>query len=421
MNKIQAYQAAGGLNCLTDLSKAKESLAREDEHTLLEAIKALDEEEEENRAAIAMYGSAWNRKPSHLLTEQLRSDGQSYHNKLQHAKKSDELVRSKLDPHREMLRRLTQPAEHIVRLLPVPSMSPLMRQPCVQTLRHQLHSLDSVVAERTRLRATLRTTSDQDDITAALVAAPEDEHEHVFQEALAKYASFSEQVQRNVSAQEKLFATISDANHKFAALRRQAPPDPNTEQRQRLCQQMHSALVSFDQVLANLQEGIRFYTRFQDLLRKYHMACKDFAMARRIDKVESEAQARQALAARAAPPAGYPGAPPPSSASTHASSSSPAGPSASAHLYGTTGGYATDIPRMPPSGASARFQPPPMPSFGGAAFPPPGSTLQGGPAMHAYPPPGTNLPPRAGSAAHPYSPPAHGSQPPPGHYYYPGQ
>mmetsp|Transcript_8488 Transcript_8488/g.26301 ORF Transcript_8488/g.26301 Transcript_8488/m.26301 type:complete len:360 (+) Transcript_8488:219-1298(+) len=356
-----------------------------------------------------MYGSAWTRKPSHLLTEQLRADGQSYTNKLVHAKKSDGLVAAKLEPHREMLQRLSQSSEHIVRMLPVPSLSPIMREPAVQTLRHQLQLLDSVVAERNRLRGALRALADQDDITAELVAAPEDEHERVFAEALLKYAPLKSQVERNLDAQEKLFVTISDANSKFAALRQHAPPDPNTAQRQRLCQQMHAALLAFDEVLVNLREGVRFYTRFQDLLRKYLMACKDFAMARRLDKVEYEKQARQALASAAAPPqaASY----------EHPTSSSPSfGSAPTSALYGSGGGYATSIPRVQP-GTSSAYRPPPMPSFGGvpsAGAPSPTSP---------YPPHGyTQQPPPQYAPQYQqsgYPPPPHSThqQPPPGSYY----
>lgn len=89
------------------------------------------------------------RTPSHMLTDQLRGEAQKHQGNLDHARKSDRFIASKLESGAEFLQRLSWEKEQISGLLPTADLlsgtTPTLN---VSVLKERLSQLDTLLFER---------------------------------------------------------------------------------------------------------------------------------------------------------------------------------------------------------------------------------------------------------------------------------
>ncbi|NXQ22884.1 PTN23 phosphatase, partial [Peucedramus taeniatus] len=209
--------------------------------------------------------------------------------------------------HLGNLRLLGGPLEQVRAALPTPSLSEDDKQ-VLQNLKRILAKVQEMRDQRLSLEQQLREMIQKDDITTSLVTTDRSEMKKLFEEQLKKYDQLKVYLEQNLAAQENVLKALTDANVKYAAVRKalaEVEHKWNTT-----VQTLVASYEAYEDLMKKSQEGKDFYTDLEGkaakLLERARAACQ-----------ASEAHRQQLLES----PEG-PGAPPEPPAAPPASSSS---------------------------------------------------------------------------------------------------
>ncbi|NXL14036.1 PTN23 phosphatase, partial [Setophaga kirtlandii] len=178
----------------------------------------------------------------------------------------------------------------------------------LQNLKRILAKVQEMRDQRMSLEQQLREMIQKDDITTSLVTTDRSEMKKLFEEQLKKYDQLKVYLEQNLAAQENVLKALTDANVKYAAVRKalaEVEHKWNTT-----VQTLVASYEAYEDLMKKSQEGKDFYTDLEGkaakLLERARAACQ-----------ASEAHRQQLLES----PEG-PGAPPEPPAAPPASSSS---------------------------------------------------------------------------------------------------
>ncbi|NXS31768.1 PTN23 phosphatase, partial [Pomatostomus ruficeps] len=209
--------------------------------------------------------------------------------------------------HLGNLRLLGGPLEQVRAALPTPNLSEEDKQ-VLQNLKRILAKVQEMRDQRMSLEQQLREMIQKDDITTSLVTTDRSEMKKLFEEQLKKYDQLKVYLEQNLAAQENVLKALTDANVKYAAVRKalaEVEHKWNTT-----VQTLVASYEAYEDLMKKSQEGKDFYTDLEGkaakLLERARAACQ-----------ASEAHRQQLLES----PEG-PGAPPEPPAGPPASSSS---------------------------------------------------------------------------------------------------
>ncbi|KAJ3050740.1 pH-response regulator protein palA/rim20 [Rhizophlyctis rosea] len=372
LQRSQEVRNQGGARGLNDQWQTATTLGQKDAEILDEAVRILDDEAKEDEELRVQFRERWGRTPSKDLTNNLRDTVRNFRNKLEAAKKADQLVRGKIDTHIHFIESLSLTKEELEASIPSSTASSTLalKDPNVKELKTLLQQLTALLNKRQPLIDDVKKTSGADDIGAKLaelsIHGNEINEEAAFADQLQRYDPFASAVRESIAEQENLLNGIRSANSRFVESKQ---TNEMIRQREQALQNLDNAFKFFGEISKNLQEGIKFYTDFQNVLTKFRDNCKDYAFSRNVDKKDYLAQLQQSITnVPALPPrhggggGGYPNASP---------------------ATGTQTGY----PGMPPPGGI--WNPNQAPQFGpgpyGAA--PPGQLFYSSVPPQSMPPP----------------------------------
>ncbi|RMB93826.1 hypothetical protein DUI87_29703 [Hirundo rustica rustica] len=122
--------------------------------------------------------------------------------------------------HLGNLRLLGGPLEQVRAALPAPALSEEDKQ-VLQNLKRILAKVQEMRDQRLSLEQQLREMIQKDDITSSLVTADRSEmKQKLFEEQLKKYDQLKVYLEQNLAAQENVLKALTDANVKYAAVRK---------------------------------------------------------------------------------------------------------------------------------------------------------------------------------------------------------
>ncbi|XP_025900046.1 tyrosine-protein phosphatase non-receptor type 23 [Nothoprocta perdicaria] len=219
------------------------------------------------------------------------------------------------------LRLLSGPLEQVRAALPAPALTEDDKQ-VLQNLKRVLAKVQEMREQRAALEQQLREMIQKDDITTALVTADRSEMKKLFEEQLKKYDQIKVYLEQNLAAQENVLKALTDANVKYAAVRKalaEVEHKWNTT-----VQTLVASYEAYEDLMKKSQEGKDFYTDLEGkaakLLEKARAACRA-ADAARQQLLEKELRKQ---------PPPRPTAPKPALAKTpegqHGGSKAPGGP-----------------------------------------------------------------------------------------------
>jgi programmed cell death 6-interacting protein len=282
LERLRVVKLEGGVNFLREQLKLLDKLAQQAQLALSESTKLLDEEEREDNDLRNQYKNKWNRTPSHMLTDQLRGEAQKHQGNLDHARKSDRFIASKLESGAEFLQRLSWEKEQISGLLPTADLlsgtTPTLN---VSVLKERLSQLDTLLFEREQKLTQLKELSTKDDILDKIIRTPENEFEALFNQELQKYSHLTTQIRGTFTTQASLLIDITNENQKLVEQRKS---NMDLARRQEVLSQFDNAFSIYTQLKFHLTEGAQFYVDFQEALKKFRSKCQDFIFARRTEK-----------------------------------------------------------------------------------------------------------------------------------------
>ncbi|XP_061443204.1 tyrosine-protein phosphatase non-receptor type 23 isoform X2 [Rhineura floridana] len=183
--------------------------------------------------------------------------------------------------HISNLRLLSGSLEQVRAALPTPSLTEDDKQ-AMQTLKRILAKVQEMKDQRVSLEQQLREMIQKDDITTSLVTMDRSEMKKLFEEQLKKYDQIKVYLDQNLAAQENILKALTDANVKYAAVRKtlaELEHKWNTT-----LQTLVTSYEAYEDLMKKSQEGKDFYADLESkvakLLEKARAACKGAEMAR---------------------------------------------------------------------------------------------------------------------------------------------
>ncbi|KAM9304020.1 tyrosine-protein phosphatase non-receptor type 23 [Morus bassanus] len=173
------------------------------------------------------------------------------------------------------LRLLSGPLEQVRAALPSPTLTEDDKQ-VLQNLKRILGKVQEMRDQRTSLEQQLREMIQKDDITTSLVTTDRSEMKKLFEEQLKKYDQIKVYLEQNLAAQENVLKALTDANVKYAAVRKalaEVEHKWNTT-----VQTLVASYEAYEDLMKKSQEGKDFYTDLEGkaakLLEKARAACQ---------------------------------------------------------------------------------------------------------------------------------------------------
>ncbi|XP_074938115.1 tyrosine-protein phosphatase non-receptor type 23 isoform X2 [Phalacrocorax aristotelis] len=173
------------------------------------------------------------------------------------------------------LRLLSGPLEQVRAALPSPTLTEDDKQ-VLQNLKRILGKVQEMKDQRTSLEQQLREMIQKDDITTSLVTTDRSEMKKLFEEQLKKYDQIKVYLDQNLAAQENVLKALTDANVKYAAVRKvlaEVEHKWNTT-----VQTLVASYEAYEDLMKKSQEGKDFYTDLEGkaakLLEKARAACQ---------------------------------------------------------------------------------------------------------------------------------------------------
>ncbi|NXD58676.1 PTN23 phosphatase, partial [Corvus moneduloides] len=159
--------------------------------------------------------------------------------------------------HLGNLRLLGGPLEQVRAALPTPTLSEDDKQ-VLQNLKRILAKVQEMRDQRLSLEQQLREMIQKDDITTSLVTTDRSEMKKLFEEQLKKYDQLKVYLEQNLAAQENVLKALTDANVKYAAVRKalaEVEHKWNTT-----VQTLVASYEAYEDLMKKSQEGKDFYT-----------------------------------------------------------------------------------------------------------------------------------------------------------------
>ncbi|NXD63008.1 PTN23 phosphatase, partial [Eolophus roseicapillus] len=173
------------------------------------------------------------------------------------------------------LRLLSGPLEQVRAALPSPTLTEDDKQ-VLQNLKRILAKVQEMRDQRMSLEQQLREMIQKDDITTSLVTTDRSEMKKLFEEQLKKYDQIKVYLEQNLAAQENVLKALTDANVKYAAVRKslaEVEHKWNTT-----VQTLVASYEAYEDLMKKSQEGKDFYTDLEGkaakLLEKARVACQ---------------------------------------------------------------------------------------------------------------------------------------------------
>ncbi|XP_017593159.1 PREDICTED: tyrosine-protein phosphatase non-receptor type 23, partial [Corvus brachyrhynchos] len=177
--------------------------------------------------------------------------------------------------HLGNLRLLGGPLEQVRAALPTPTLSEDDKQ-VLQNLKRILAKVQEMRDQRLSLEQQLREMIQKDDITTSLVTTDRSEMKKLFEEQLKKYDQLKVYLEQNLAAQENVLKALTDANVKYAAVRKalaEVEHKWNTT-----VQTLVASYEAYEDLMKKSQEGKDFYTDLEGkaakLLERARAACQ---------------------------------------------------------------------------------------------------------------------------------------------------
>ncbi|KAK7051008.1 pH-response regulator protein palA/rim20 [Paramarasmius palmivorus] len=266
-------------------------LARQNNKILDEAMDILDHEasEDENTRATTPL----NRPPSHEANVHLIEKEKRYRHILKEAADSDETVRTKWDQWEQNITELTWEEADLESSIPSTTISPGSSLGSNATGKHAralrvlLEQLDNLHSDREDIVRRAQKLTEVDDIQpriakaaagfARLAEVQPAMFEDISDEELSKYDKFVKWINELRPRQEELLSAIRAEKEAFLQSRKE---DANVKDRERALQSLEVSYHKYQEILRNLEEGIKFYNDLIALLMNFKESCKQWSNER---------------------------------------------------------------------------------------------------------------------------------------------
>ncbi|XP_042188445.1 tyrosine-protein phosphatase non-receptor type 23 [Callorhinchus milii] len=257
-NLIQSMQVLSGV--YTDV-----------EASLRELKELIDQDELSEQKLQELFG----KRPAPGGAAELSKEWARYMEVHEKASFTNTELHKAMNQHISNLRLLSGPLEQLRAALPTPVVSE-EEKGVLHNMKRLLAKVEEMRDQRTSLEQQLRDTIQKDDITTTLVTTDHSEMKKLFEEQLKKYDQLKVYIDQNLSAQENVLRALTEANVKYAAVRKalsEAEHKWNS-----IVQMLVASFEAYEDLMKKSQEGKEFYADLEGkvtrLLEKARDICK---------------------------------------------------------------------------------------------------------------------------------------------------
>ncbi|XP_075684006.1 tyrosine-protein phosphatase non-receptor type 23 [Rhinoderma darwinii] len=249
---VQSMQALSGV--FTDVEAS------------LKDIKAvLDEEEKEEKKLQDEVGKANVPPSSSPAVAEVSKEWTKYMEVHEKASFTNTELHKAMNLHISNLRLLSGPLDLLQQALPAPSLTEEDKS-VLQNLKRILGKVQEMRDQRLTLEQQLRDAIQRDDITTSLVTTDRSEMKKLFGEQLKKYDQLKVYIDQNLSAQENILKALTDANVKYAPIRKVLA---ESEQKwSHTVQTLITSYEAYEDLMKKCQEGRDFYADLEGKVGK---------------------------------------------------------------------------------------------------------------------------------------------------------
>ncbi|CAK1578905.1 unnamed protein product [Parnassius mnemosyne] len=284
--KAAAVRAAGGLPALQALMAELPELLQRNKDILDETERMLREEREADESLRAQFGARWSRSESAALTESFRANAAKYAQIIDNAVRADSIVQQKFQQHKDNIALLSSSEGELQAGVPAApdAAAPAGDAAARAELRTLMDQVETMKAERDAIEAELKdvTVDLREKFLSALAAdGALDEPAHSAAALGAALQPLQRRVADTLQRQEALVADIQRA-HSLLWAGRGGEASGREAALGRLC----AAYDAYQDLTANLKEGVKFYNDLTQLLVAFQNKVSDFCFARKTEKEE---------------------------------------------------------------------------------------------------------------------------------------
>ncbi|CAK1543724.1 unnamed protein product [Leptosia nina] len=282
--KARAVREQGGVRALRSLMAELPELLQRNRDILGEADRMLREEAEADATLREQFGARWTRTASERLTEAFRANRDKYAQIIDNAVRADAIVQQKFRQHEESIELLSRSEGEIDADVPdAPAAAQPSDREATATLRTLMGQVETLKAERDEIETSLKdTTVDmRERFLAALSADGAFDEPALSAAALGSALSpLQRRTADTLAAQERLVAQLQEAHSKL--MESHGGASGRDQALGKLC----AAFDAYQDLTANLREGVKFYNDLTQLLVAFQNKVSDFCFARKTEKEE---------------------------------------------------------------------------------------------------------------------------------------
>ncbi|KAL0481918.1 vacuolar protein sorting protein VPS31 [Acrasis kona] len=303
-DKIQKIESTGGLRRIHELKTTLDEMASEANQRCEKIKQIMVQEAADDDECRRQYQQRWPRLPSQNLTVNLYKQLNEYDSKVKQAQKSDLLVDQKINDNKEGFSHFSKPQDGIDALVPNASVNDVNSSfgKSYKDLKTYLAQLDDCMTRQESSENDISSKQKGQGIEQVLLKHEGNLDQCVAME-LAKYDQDVASLQPFDQQLQQIMNNIANSNNEFVQSKTSSE---STRKREQVIQNMYNSINKYGEVIANMQEGINFYTTMQDIINKLYQRVSDFVFARRTEKQDLIANLQHQLSGVQPHTTGYP-------------------------------------------------------------------------------------------------------------------
>ncbi|KAL7749472.1 pH-response regulator protein palA/rim20 [Sorochytrium milnesiophthora] len=279
------FSQEGGMQYLRNSVETVKSLSESDERLIQEIEIMLENEDNDDKELRAQFKERWQRTPSTQLQTGMKDKLREYRSKLALARRSDGLVRNKIESNIVDLELLQSSRAELERVIPASAIGITVRDPVYVQLKSALGKCEAKVKELDALVSKIKETSEADDIGSTLMDLSSRNQEldkkEVFATQLQRYDVFKQQTKQLEADIQQELGHVTAANSAFTQAKRGSTA---SREREHALQALDRAYKVFTELRGNCGEGFKFYTDLEKVLTSFREQVRDYCAARSIEK-----------------------------------------------------------------------------------------------------------------------------------------
>ena len=304
LQKSEEIRKNGGAQSLGEGVQTIQALAAENESTIQQIIKILDQEIHDEEECRSTFPDRWRRSSSITLQQPLRDKLKQRMDTFSKAKNGDALIGKKFADALPGITALSSSKEELEHSIPASSQSSAISKndPVISKLKSVLKEGADAHSAREKLVSMLSEYAKDDKPYAQFLQNFQKkvvDYEPCIQECLGSYRKFSKLIDECNAKNQDVVHRLSQANQEFMNTKLS---NEGIKQRQSALQNLDAAYSEFKKLQEHLNEGLKFHTEFSVVLANLNRQCSDYVSARSLEKKEMLKELTETVTSPPLPP-----------------------------------------------------------------------------------------------------------------------